>query len=222
MGDEAEAAEAAYWDAMAENDFDHREPTIVPTNLYAGTDDGFRLPALPALPKTLPNVGALGIPIIADPAVPPGQAWIVQPRPTPRIDTLVDAVMSIFSNTNKQKGKPNMNTKSNIQAQIDRLQDRLARYARFPETEEFPVGTIIGFDVRFSTGPKVYHYAAVKSDKGWSLTGRNTGFWQWSELVAWLAEKVECLALVVCAEVEELIEPVEVDESAYAEGDSDD
>lgn len=160
----------------------------------------------------------LGIPFVVDPAMPPGQWGIVQASPAPRRDTFIDAVMSMFSPTNnKPKGNDKMNTKSNIQAQIDRLQDRLAKFARFPESEDFPTGTIIGFDVRFETGPKVYHYAAVKSEKGWHLTGRNTGFWQWSELVSWLAEEVECLALVVVADVEELIEPLEVEDSAYGD-----
>jgi hypothetical protein len=118
-----------------------------------------------------------------------------------------------------EEGKP-MNLKQQLQAQIDRASERLTRLERFPTDDTFADGTIIGFDRQFTPDGKIYHYAGVKTPKGWFITGgqHNEAF-RWDQLVQMLAEEGECLNLVVCAEVEELIEPIVAIEIEQAEAD---
>lgn len=203
--------------------------------LYAGVDDGWR----PAQSRPEPKTTLWGLPVTV---VPDGAGLIVQgtlpPALARRLDRYGPPQVSVgfdlkpgeamvtgngrdfvrITNTN-QKRKTNMATRKALESAIGSLAERLEKLKRFPESDnEFPMATIIGFDVRYPGNPKAYNFAAIKTPKGWALTGRESRFFTWDELTAWLAEEVECLALVVVSEVEELIEPtIDDEETAYGE-----
>lgn len=200
--------------------------------IYAGTDDGWRPPECEWFPKTVSaefstakvSPQAIAHLMGVDPCT---ISPIVRDRykPQGKVDPLIASVMSLHDLTHNNKTnerKSAMATRKQLEAVISNAAERLERLARFPEKENYPVGTIIGFDVRFDgEGSKVYHYAGVKTPKGWFITGRDAHrAFTWDELVQHWAEVLggEVTALVVCSEVEELIDPVDLGE-AYEDQD---
>ncbi len=186
-------------------------------------------------PHGIQPAGEIGIPIFTSPAIdqpmivsrdltikaPEPSEWFpMKHEPTPIKFSLEETLREVFGPlfTTRKKEIPMASIKAQLQAQIDRASARLAELDRFPATEDYPIGTLIGFDrksPRSNGEEQTYHYAGVKTDKGWFITGREYRPWAWDELMQWLAEDGgTCTALVVCSEVEELIEPTD-DGEAY-------
>lgn len=74
--------------------------------------------------------------------------------------------------TEEKKG---MSRLSDIEARLRELEKEAARYARFPKTDEWPVGTVIVYDFVAYTkaaGEQEYNYAVLKAgDDKWYWTG---------------------------------------------------
>ena len=67
----------------------------------------------------------------------------------------------------------------NIQSQVDELNRELAKLKDLPD--EPPVGAVVKFTKRLGAGN--YTYAAIHTDAGWFMTGRDNRRLDWSDLL---------------------------------------
>jgi len=80
--------------------------------------------------------------------------------------------------------------KASLQAQLDRLTDRLIRLERFPTQDPCSDTDVIRFDKAWRPGAEQYSYAAIRIGGYYYLTGANTKPLTWDQLVHWMGEEV--------------------------------
>lgn len=74
----------------------------------------------------------------------------------------------------------------NAEQALVEAREALARAANpYPEEPE-PNGSVITFTLKYVTGPRLYRYAAIKTLRGWSVTGERTDHLTWRQLIDWL------------------------------------
>lgn len=66
--------------------------------------------------------------------------------------------------------------------ELERLENKARQLERFGE-DDYENGAVITFSVRFPDGGISYHYAAVKADERWWLTGKSQHPMSWDRLV---------------------------------------
>ncbi len=89
---------------------------------------------------------------------------------TGAVSTVTGASFS-YTTAEEKKG---MSRLSDIEARLRELEKEAAKYARFPKTDEWPVGTVITYDVSPMPNDeaKVFTYAVIKAaDENWYWTG---------------------------------------------------
>lgn len=80
-----------------------------------------------------------------------------------------------------EEEKKGMSRLSDIEARLRELEKEAAKYARFPKTDEWPVGTVITYNWSpgmhdVLVGAEVYTYAVLKAGNGdWYWTGAQRG-----------------------------------------------
>lgn len=70
-------------------------------------------------------------------------------------------------------------------AQI-RLEERLARFAKFPEDDPYVDGDVIVFEKQYGTRQVMYRYVAARIKGQYYLTGEVTGSMNWTKLVEFM------------------------------------
>lgn len=103
----------------------------------------------------------------------------------------------------KPKEKTIMSIVENLRAKIAADKAKLSRIEALGE-DDFADGAVLLFTKTFEpddpryrrTEPTPYAYAAIKSPKGWHLTGRETQPYDWASLVEFMSENVETVEVV--------------------------
>lgn len=81
------------------------------------------------------------------------------------------SAMDYFMGPELEEEKKGMSRLSDIEARLRELEKEAARYARFPKTDEWPVGTVIVYDQESPTG-ELYTYGVLKcANDSWYWTG---------------------------------------------------
>lgn len=101
------------------------------------------------------------------------------------------------------KEKTIMSIVDNLKAKIAADKAKLAIIESLGE-DDFADGAVLLFtktfperDARYQrVDPVQYHYAAIKSPKGWHITGRESGTFSWEDLVEFVSEGVETVEVV--------------------------
>lgn len=103
--------------------------------------------------------------------------WAVTHSKVPWLAGNIDSVSMItganFSYTEAEE-KKGMSRLSDIEARLRELEKEAAKYARFPKTDEWPVGTVIMYDwsPRVNDQAEVFTYAVLKATaEEWYWTG---------------------------------------------------
>lgn len=60
--------------------------------------------------------------------------------------------------------------------------------ARRTDPPEPAAGSVIKFSARYHAGGRIYTFAAVRTQVGWAVTGRDAQMRDWSGLLAWMRE----------------------------------
>jgi hypothetical protein len=107
--------------------------------------------------------------------------------------------------------KQGMSRLSDIEERLRVLEKEAAKYARFPKEDQWPVGTVITYDVTMAD-QSVYTYAVLKAKTGaWYWTGfigRHTANGDYDQLVEALAADNVSNIRVATPNVFELLFPM--------------
>lgn len=189
MGDEYEAAEAAYWESEASN---HQHyGAAIPREHYAlmpeirvargGIRFGAASPSVTGSPVLLNRDQAMGLVRSFQKAYPSVQDWFEQTKEGKHMRNTQDL----------------LNEAEELRDQAAQLEKIAAERDKYGE-DPFKNGTVLKVDMKYRTSPRSFAYGVVKVGGKFYLTGKlvnahTTGSdtaagFTWEQFVAWLSQ----------------------------------
>jgi hypothetical protein len=128
----------------------------------------------------------------ADNGPPDPSSFGISDQETPQFQDLVghtgyesDGEKSFTFRPRKKPKETTMDTLALAQRNLERAQRMMARAEEIAARNgvEPPVGNVVAFVKHYTAGPRIeYSFAAIRTELGWHVTGRETGVMSWDGL----------------------------------------